>query len=145
MTVPVGGDPRDKAVAGGTAYLVLHNTAEVVTPDADGTRVLRYPKGAVVFRDGRVLEVGPGAELLRRHGDARPINARGRLVTPGLVDCHTHMIFAGHRALEFQRKLAGESYAAIAASGGGIRATVTATDAERDDALEKGLAARLER
>ena len=145
MTVFPASDPHGKAVAGRTSYLVLHNTAEVVTPDADGTRVLRYPKGAVVFRDGRVLEVGPGAELLRRHGDARPISANGRLVTPGLVDCHTHMIFAGHRALEFQRRLAGESYAAIAAGGGGIRATVAATGAERDDVLEKGLAARLER
>jgi imidazolonepropionase len=145
VTVFPASDPHGKAVAGRASYLVLHNTAEIVTPDPEGMRVLRYPKGAVVFRDGRVLEVGPGAELLRRHGDARPINAKGRLVTPGLVDCHTHMIFAGHRALEFQRKLAGEGYAAIAAAGGGIRATVAATSAERDDVLEKGLAARLER
>jgi imidazolonepropionase len=143
-TLPAG-ESRDKTVAGRTSYLVLHNTAEVVTPDPEGERVLRFPKGALVFRDGCVLEVGPGAELLRRHGEARPINARGRLVTPGLVDCHTHMIFAGHRALEFQRKLAGEGYAAIAAAGGGIRSTVTATDAERDELLEKSLAARLER
>jgi imidazolonepropionase len=145
VTVFPASDSHGKAVAGRTSYLVLHNTAEVVTPDPDGTRVLRYPKGAVVFRDGRVLEIGPGAELLRRHGDARPINAKGQLVTPGLVDCHTHMIFAGHRAGEFQRRLAGESYAAIAASGGGIRSTVAATNAERDDVLERGLAARLER
>jgi imidazolonepropionase len=145
VTVSPTSDPHGKAVAGRASYLVLHNTAEVVTPDAGGTRVIRYPKGAVVFRDGRVLEVGPGAELLRRHGEARPINANGRLVTPGLVDCHTHMIFAGHRAGEFQRRLAGESYAAIAASGGGIRSTVAATDAERGDVLEKNLAARLER
>jgi imidazolonepropionase len=55
------------------------------------------------------------------------------------------MIFAGHRAAEFQRRLAGESYAAIAASGGGIRSTVAATDAERNDVLEKNLATRLER
>jgi imidazolonepropionase len=134
-----------KAVAGRTSYLVLHGTAEIVTPDSTGTRILRYPKGAIAFRDGRVLELGPGPELLRRHGEARPINANGRLVTPGLVDCHTHMIFAGHRAKEFQRKLAGESYAAIAAAGGGIRSTVAATAAERDDVLEKSLASRLER
>ncbi|MFI5370997.1 MAG: imidazolonepropionase [Candidatus Eisenbacteria bacterium] len=139
------GDPYGKTVAGRTAYLILHNTSEVVTPDPEGRRVLRYPKGAVVFRDGRVLEIGPATELSRRHGEARPINAYGRLVTPGLVDCHTHMIFAGQRAAEFQRKLAGESYAAIAAAGGGIRSTVRATAAEREDALEKTLAARLER
>ena len=104
-------DPSGKPVAGRTAYLILHNTSEVVTPDAEGREILRFPKGAVVFRDGRVLEVGPGAELSRRHPDARPLNAGGKLVTPGLVDCHTHMIFGGHRAVEFQRKLAGESYA----------------------------------
>ncbi len=138
-------DPSAKAVAGRTAYLILHNTSEVVTPDPEGTRVLRFPRGAVVFRDGRVLEVGTAADLFRRHGEARPLNAYGRLVTPGLIDCHTHMIFAGHRAAEFQRRLAGESYAAIAAAGGGIRSTVKATTQERDDALEKSLANRLER
>jgi imidazolonepropionase len=116
-----------------------------VTADLEGRAVLRYPRGAVVFRDGRVLEVGPGPELSRRHPEARPLNAYGKLVTPGLVDCHTHMIFAGHRAGELQRRLKGEDYAAIAAAGGGIRSTVAATLAERDDTLEKSLANRLER
>jgi len=142
------GSPRDatgRAVAGRASYLLVHNTSEVVTPDPEGKRVLRHPRGAVVFRDGRVLEIGSAAELSRRHVDARPINAHGRLVTPGLVDCHTHMIFAGQRALELQRRLRGEEYAAIAASGGGIRSTVAATAAERDDTLEKSLANRLER
>jgi imidazolonepropionase len=135
----------DRPMAGRVAYLMLHNTSEVVTPDSEGRRILRIPKGAVVFRDGRVLELGPVAELTRRHPDARPLNANGRLVTPGLVDCHTHMIFAGHRAAEFARRLAGESYAAIAAAGGGIRSTVAATLAERPDTLERLLANRIER
>jgi len=145
MSVSPTRDPLDKVVTGRSAYVLLHNTSEVVTPDPEGLRIVRFPRGAVVFQEGRVLEVGSGADLLRRHGEARPINANGRLVTPGLVDCHTHMIFAGQRALEFQRKLAGESYASIAASGGGIGSTVQATAAERDDTLEKSLAARLER
>ena len=138
-------DPSGKPVAGRTAYLILHNTSEVVTPDAQGREILRFPKGAVVFRDGRVLEVGPATELSRRHPDARPLNAGGKLVTPGLVDCHTHMIFGGNRAAEFQRKLAGEGYAAIAAAGGGIQSTVSATSAVKDEILEKTLAIRLER
>ncbi len=145
MTYWPAGDPSSKAVAGRTAYLILHNTSEVVTPDAEGREVLRFPKGGVVFRDGRVLEVGPVADLFRRHPDARPINANGKLVTPGLVDCHTHMIFGGHRAAEFQMKLAGKSYAEIAASGGGIRSTVNATNAVKEEVLEKTLAVRLER
>jgi len=138
-------DPSGKAVAGRTAYLILHNTSEVVTPDAAGREILRFPKGAIVFREGRVLEVGPAAELFRHHPDARPLNANGKLVTPGLVDCHTHMIFGGHRAREFQMKLAGASYAEIAARGGGIRSTVRATAAVKEEVLEKTLANRLER
>ncbi len=145
MTYWPAGDPSSKPVAGRTAYLILHNTSEVVTPDAEGREILRFPKGGVVFRDGRVLEVGPATELFGRHPDARPINANGKLVTPGLVDCHTHMIFGGHRAAEFQMKLAGRSYAEIAAAGGGIRSTVNATVAVKDEVLEKTLANRLER
>jgi imidazolonepropionase len=140
-----GASGAARGVVGRASYVLLHNASEVVTPDTEGRQVLRVPRGAVVFRDGRVLEIGSGAELSRRHVDARPINAHGRLVTPGLVDCHTHMIFAGQRALEFQRRLRGEDYAAIAAAGGGIRSTVVATAAERDETLEKSLASRLER
>ena len=139
------GGPHDKAVAGRTSYLILHNTSEVVTPDREGRKLERYPRGAVVFQDGKVLEIGGAAELFGRHPEARPVTANGKLVTPGLSDCHTHMIFAGQRADEFQRRLAGESYAAIAAAGGGIRSTVRATTETRDDVLEKLLAGRLER
>ena len=145
MTYWPANDPSGKAVAGRTAYLILHNTSEVVTPEGEGREILRFPKGAIVFRDGRVLEVGPAAELFRHHPDARPLNANGKLVTPGLVDCHTHMIFGGHRAVEFQMKLAGASYAEIAAQGGGIRSTVRATAAVTEEVLEKTLANRLER
>ena len=145
MSTSPANDPSAKQVAGRTAYLILHNTSEVVTPDARGREVLRFPKGAIVFRDGRVVEVGPAAEVFSHHPDARPLNANGRLVTPGLVDCHTHMIFGGHRAAELQMKLAGASYADIAAQGGGIRSTVRATSGLKEETLEKLLASRLER
>ena len=145
MSLGPARDPSFRPVAGRASYLILHNTSEVVTPDPEGRAIVRHPRGAVVFQEGRVLEVGPGPELLRRHAEARPLNARGRLVTPGLVDCHTHMIFAGHRAGELQQRLRGESYAAIASRGGGIRSTVAATAAADEDTLEKSLANRLER
>ena len=145
MTYWPAQDPASKQVAGRTAYLILHNTSEVVTPDAEGREILRFPKGAIVFREGRVLEVGSAGELFRHHPDARPLNANGKLVTPGLVDCHTHMIFGGHRAAELQLQLAGASYAEIAARGGGIRSTVRATAGVKDELLEKSLANRLER
>jgi imidazolonepropionase len=144
MTLPAR-EPSARPVAGGASYILLHNTSEVVTPDPAGEKFRRFPKGAVVFREGRVVEIGPAAELAERHRDARPVNANGHLVTPGLVDCHTHMVFAGNRAEEFQRRLKGESYADIAAQGGGILTTVRATAAERDAVLEKTLAQRLER
>ena len=73
------------------------------------------------------------AELLRRvtaeHG------AGGALITPGLIDCHTHLVYGGQRAREFELRLSGASYEEIALAGGGIRATVTATRAASDEAL----------
>jgi imidazolonepropionase len=145
MSLGPARDPSFRPVAGRASYLILHNTSEVATPDREGRAIVRHPRGAVVFQEGRVLEVGPGPELLRRHAEARPLNAHGRLVTPGLVDCHTHMIFAGHRAGELQQRLRGDTYAAIAAQGGGIRSTVAATADADEDMLEKSLANRLER
>ena len=136
MTLLPAREPTTRSVAGGASYILLHNTSEVVTPDLTGEKILRYPKGAVVFQEGRVVEIGPAADLASRHREARPVNANGHLVTPGLVDCHTHMVFAGHRAEEFHRRLKGESYEEISASGGGILTTVRATGAERDAVLE---------
>ncbi len=98
--------------------------------------------GALVCGGGRLLWVGEDAALGAAGVDAsaaEEIDAGGRLVTPGLVDCHAHPIFAGNRAAEFAvRAAAGEagaSYQAIAAAGGGIRATVAATRAASFEAL----------
>jgi imidazolonepropionase len=145
MTLQPARQPASRPVAGGASYILLHNTSEVVTPDLAGEKIVRFPKGAVVFQEGRVVEIGPAADLASRHREARPVNANGHLVTPGLVDCHTHMVFAGHRAEEFHRRLKGESYEEIAAAGGGILTTVRATGAAREAVLEKNLALRLER
>ena len=135
MTIHPAREPASRPVAGGASYILLHNTTEVVTPDLAGEKIVRFPKGAVVFQEGRVVEIGPAADLASRHREARPVNANGHLVTPGLVDCHTHMVFAGHRAEEFHRRLKGESYEDIAAAGGGILATVRATRAAGPERL----------
>jgi imidazolonepropionase len=88
--------------------------------------------GAIVCGGGRILWVGPRAELtatgLSLSGSDH-IDSQGRLVTPGLVDCHAHPIFAGNRADEFARRAAGQNYREIAAAGGGIASTVRATRA----------------
>ena len=81
---------------------------------------------AVIIDEGRVAFAGPAADAPAQ-GDAPRIACEGRAVIPGFVDAHTHLVFAGDRSDEFARRLAGESYTDIAASGGGILSTVAAT------------------
>ncbi|MFC4728257.1 imidazolonepropionase [Coralloluteibacterium thermophilus] len=90
--------------------------------------------GALAVRDGRIAYAGPRAALpstaARAHEDLG-----GALVTPGLIDCHTHLVFAGERIGEFEQRLTGVDYASIARNGGGIASTVRATRAASEDAL----------
>ena len=81
---------------------------------------------ALAWDDGRIVYAGPEAALPRRLRDDVQ-DAGGRLVTPGLVDCHTHLAFAGWRAEEFEQRILGRSYVEIAAAGGGIVSTMRAT------------------
>jgi imidazolonepropionase len=115
----------------------------------DGRRVReedlgRVPDGALVHRDGKILWVGPTDGLPRRFARARKTDLRGkRAVIPGLVDCHTHLLFAGDRAGEFADRCGGATYAEIAARGGGILSTVRATRQASEAELESLGAARL--
>ena len=92
-------------------------------------------KGAVAARDGRIAFAGPIAELPSGWNAAQKISLDGRWITPGLIDCHTHLVYAGDRAHEFELRLAGASYEEIARAGGGIVSTVKATRAASEDAL----------
>lgn len=95
--------------------------------------------GAVAVRDGRIVAVGPTEEVLREHGEAVPtIDARGRTVLPGLVECHSHPLFAGDRCNEYAARLAGASLEQVAAAGGGIWASVAATREASDETLLRG-------
>ena len=85
-------------------------------------------KAAVLIENGRIAWVGPAAEA--PSGSA--IDCGGRLLTPGLVDCHTHLVYGGNRANEFELRLTGVPYAEIAKAGGGIAATVRATRTESE-------------
>ncbi|HTE72959.1 MAG TPA: amidohydrolase family protein, partial [Actinomycetes bacterium] len=87
------------------------------------------PDAAVVVRDGRVAWTGPERELPADAPD-QELDAGGAAVTPGFVDAHTHLVFAGVRRDEFIARLAGTTY-----DGGGIRTTVAATAAASDDEL----------
>jgi len=92
--------------------------------------------GALLVEGGRIADTGPYAELKGRipHG-AELVDAQGGCVTPGFVDAHTHLVFAGNRAAEFEQRIAGATYQEIAASGGGILSTVRATRAASEDDL----------
>jgi imidazolonepropionase len=99
------------------------------------------PDGAVAVRDGRVVAVGPTADVLRDWGDpsVRTLDATGRSVLPGLIECHSHPLFAGSRHAEYAKRLAGASLAEIAAAGGGIWASVLATRGASDEELSAQL------
>lgn len=85
------------------------------------------PDGAVFIHDGQIREVGPTKILTARYRGEEVFDANGAVVMPGFVDPHTHLVWAGSRAREFEMRLAGKTYLEILASGGGILSTVTAT------------------
>ncbi len=92
------------------------------------------------IEEGKVKSFGPMASGIPATARSQPnIDARGCLVTPGLIDCHTHPIFGGDRSNEFKMRLDGESYQSIAAEGGGIQSTIKATRQATDDELASGL------
>ncbi|WP_137702150.1 imidazolonepropionase [Marimonas lutisalis] len=83
--------------------------------------------GAIAVRDGAVEWVGPGVDLPEACHEMPRRSLEGRLVTPALIDCHTHLVHGGHRAREFEMRLEGASYEEVARAGGGIVSTVGAT------------------
>jgi imidazolonepropionase len=107
----------------------------------DERRVI--PDAAIVTSDDTIVWVGTANEVPDDCAVDRTVELAGRWVTPGLIDCHTHLVFAGQRAAEFARRTAGTSYAEIAREGGGILNTVRATRAASADALVQQAAPRL--
>src|SRR5271167_1207046 len=102
-------------------------------------------RGAVAVRDGRIVFAGAETDLpttLRNASETIPCD--GRWITPGLIDCHTHLVHAGNRAGEFEMRLQGASYEDIAKAGGGIVSTVMATRAASEEGLIRQSAPRLE-
>ncbi|MEA3057227.1 MAG: imidazolonepropionase [Sphingomonadales bacterium] len=112
----------------------------IATFERDGLGVVE--NGAVGIADGRIVRVGKRTELAGYR--AKQVDALGGAwVTPGLVDCHTHLVFAGNRADEHAMRRAGASYEEIANAGGGIASTVAKTNAASDDDLLDQSRARL--
>jgi imidazolonepropionase len=114
-----------------------------LAPGRPGLGVIE--RGAVAAKDGRIAFAGPAAELPAGWDATNRIALDGRCITPGLIDCHTHLVYAGDRAHEFELRLAGASYEEIARAGGGIVSTVKATRAASEDDLVRASLPRLDR
>lgn len=98
---------------------------------------------AILIKDGRIAWVGPRADL-PAHKAVETDSLGGRWVTPGLIDCHTHLVFGGDRSGEFERRLEGATYEEIARAGGGIVSSVKATREASEDELYASACKRLE-
>jgi imidazolonepropionase len=110
--------------------LLIRGIGHLTTNDPQHDGVTGEVRNAAVVAEGGVVRwVGAERDLPGGHGDMSELDVGGAAVVPGFVDAHTHVVFAGDRAGEFERRLGGEPYEDILASGGGIMATVTATRA----------------
>ena len=113
--------------------LWLNVNVATMRPTASGYGEIR--DAAVAIKDGRFAWVGPRSELPAGASSAREQDGGGGWMTPGLVDCHTHVVYAGTRSDEFEARLNGASYEDIARRGGGILSTVRATRAASEEQL----------
>lgn len=132
----------------------------MTTPEKDTCRVWRNARlatlderlpglgivenGAIAVEDGRIAFAGPESELPAAFAGAETVDCEGRWITPGLIDCHTHLVHAGDRAHEFELRLSGASYEEIARAGGGIVSSVKALRAASEDALVRQTLPRLD-
>jgi imidazolonepropionase len=140
---------KSPAPSRGVAKLLVRDLAQAVSPAGtqaplrglDALRALDVVENAFVLCDeGRIVAVGRMAELDAVEGAVIEVDGRGLAAIPGLVDCHTHAVFAGSRADEFELRAGGASYEELHAAGGGILSTVTATRAAGEDGLQEALA-----
>lgn len=116
---------------------LLDNIAQLATCRAEGGQAEIHPiaDAALAWQGDTIRWVGSRAELPAEFHGAERLDAGGGLVVPGLVDCHTHLLFGGWRAEEFEQRIQGRSYLEIAAAGGGIARTMRLTRAAGDDGL----------
>lgn len=113
--------------------MLLTNANLVTLQTDDGFGLIE--NGAVALDGPKIAWVGTMADLPDSYRDADAHDLGARLVTPALIDCHSHVVFGGNRAAEFELRLNGASYEAVAKAGGGIVSTVTATRAASENAL----------
>src|SRR5512146_681462 len=121
--------------------MLIHSAAQLLTLAGGPQRGKELGRlgliedGAVLMRDEKIVAVGPTRELRGAYGDEPTLDASGCVVLPGFVDPHTHVIWAGDRAREFEMRLEGAKYLDILAAGGGIISTVRQTRTASIEAL----------
>ena len=115
--------------------MLVLTDAQIARMDAESGGYGLIERGALVISGDRIVWTGAESELPAAYAHAARHDLGGRLVTPGLIDCHTHTVFGGNRSGEFEQRLQGVSYAEIAAAGGGIASTVRATRAASEEEL----------
>lgn len=113
---------------------VIWRNVRLATMDPErGTPYGLLDGHALIVRQGKIRDIVPESSLYLTHDNT--LDMQGRLITPGLIDCHTHLVFGGNRAGEWEQRLNGVSYQQISAQGGGINATVSATRSATDEQL----------
>jgi imidazolonepropionase len=113
---------------------VLSNaTVAIIDEESTGYRLVE--RASIVIEGDRIVWVGADADLPASYGSAPSRDFEGRLVTPGLIDCHTHLVYGGDRAREFEMRLEGASYEEIARAGGGILSSVRNTREASEEEL----------
>ncbi|MBI3715504.1 MAG: imidazolonepropionase [Betaproteobacteria bacterium] len=119
----------------------LYRHARIATLQGEGAGFIE--DGSLALQGGKIAWLGPDRDLPPAATSEIEHNCRGALLTPGLIDCHTHLVFAGNRANEFEQRLRGASYEDIARAGGGIVSTVRATRAASEEELYVSAAERV--
>ncbi|MCU1229164.1 MAG: hutI [Acidobacteria bacterium] len=131
--------------------LLIRNLSQIATPAGSAPKrgrklreLVTYEKSVIVVREGRFAYIGPENDIddAVRETITEDFDARGATAIPGFIDSHTHIPFAGYRESEFNRRLSGETYSDIAASGGGIASTVRATRAASEEELSANVVTR---
>ena len=123
---------------------IVLTDAQIATLTPGSTPYGLIENGALAMAEGKVAWVGAKADLPDAYASCTQHSVEGRLITPALIDCHTHLVFGGDRAREFEMRLNGASYEEVARAGGGIVSTVAATRAASEHDLIEGALTRLD-
>lgn len=124
------------AASGAPACDTLWHNAQLATLDPSLPGLGLIEQGAIAVSNGRIVFAGPEADLpFPREACGHVVDCDGRLITPGLIDCHTHLVHAGDRANEFEMRLAGATYEEVARAGGGIVSSVRSLRAASEEDL----------